>query len=338
MKKLLLSALAFCLALGISAQDKKDPELKLTLRNGDSYSGTVKIAKVTLTTDYGKLDIPIKNVTSIDIGLTYDKATEDKVIALVKQLSNTSEDMRRDAYKELTGMSIKAIPAISDFIYSQKYVPGNFTDYTPEGALTDLKATHNVDDDFTTKDVVNIDYTYSMGGVVDFKSIELKGKYGTQNIPKEEIKHIDVIYTPGDGGDMVFTLYASKNISSNSNGGWLKTGIQVKSGQKLMMNSSGQIVLASLSNNKYNPDGKVVGSSTTDEESDVSDYDGSEYESTYPQYGQVVYRIGEYGTTMKAGAKYNGTVTSSGMLYISIYETIYNSANTGTYTVKITLK
>lgn len=335
MKKIILPVLTLCaLAFGVTAQDKKDPELRITLRTGDVHTGTVKIAKIGLTTDYGKLDIPIKNVTSIDIGLTYDKATGDKVISLVKQMNNSSEEMRSAAYKELTGMGISAVPAISHFIYSQKYVPGTYTDYTPEGALSDLKTTHNVDDDFTTKDIVSIDYTYTMGGSIDVKMFEISGKYGMQKIPKEDIRQIEVLYTPGDGGDMVFTLFASKNISSNQNGGWLKTGITVKSGQKLSIMATGQVVLESLSGNKYGPDGKVIGSSSDEEVTD-GEYD---YEYSYPQYGQVVYKIGEYGTATKAGAKFNGTVSSSGMLYISIYETIYNASNTGSYTVKIMLK
>ena len=337
MKKIILSAVTILsFTIATTAQDKKDPELRITLRTGDVHTGTMKVAKIALTTDYGKLDIPIKNVTSIDIGLTYDVTTKDKVITLVKQLSNSEEKMRGDAYKELTGMKIGAIPALSDFIYSTKYVPGTFSDYTPEAALNDLKTTHAVDDNFTTKDVVSIDYMYTMGGTIDLKVFDIQGKYGKQSIPKEDIKQIEILYTPGDGGDMVFTLFASKHISSNSTGGWLKTGIQVKSGQKVSMMSSGQVMLASLSNNKYGPDGKVVGSTT---DGDVEgDYEGDSYESTYPQYGQVVYKVGDYGTATKAGAKFTGSMTTGGMLYISIYETIYNAENTGTYTVKIIAK
>jgi len=49
----------------------------------------------------------------------------------------------------------------------------------------------------------------------------------------------------------------------------------------------------------------------------------------------VVYKVGENGTMMKAGANYNGTVSKTGLLYISIYETVFNESNTGFYTVKV---
>lgn len=314
----------------------QDVELKLTLRDGNIMSGTSKISSVSLVTDYGKLEVPIKNVTSLDLGITTDKTTSDKAIGLVKQLSNSSEAMRKNAYDELVKMDIKAIPAISDFIYTSKYEPSTFSDYTADGALSELQSKYNVTDGFSSKDIIAIDYEYSMGGKYDFAKIDLKTEYGTLSIPKEKIKHIDVIYTGDSGnGEMTFKLLATKHISSNTNGGWLKTGIMVKSGQKIAINASGEITFASLSGSKYKPDGSIVGS-TANVDAYEGDYGTS---SSYPTYGNVVYKIGEASTqVLKAGAKFNGNVSASGMLYISIYETVYNAANTGSYTVKISVK
>ncbi|MBL7882941.1 MAG: hypothetical protein JNL69_02655 [Bacteroidia bacterium] len=334
MKKGLILIIAVFLSSFLFSQDV---ELKLTLRDGSIMSGTSKITSVSLVTDYGKLEVPIKNVTSLDLGITTDKATFDKVVGLVKQLSNSTEQMRKNAYDELVKMDVKAIPAITDFIYSSKYEPSTFSDYTADGALSELQAKYNVTDGFTSKDIVAIDYEYSMGGKYDFAKIDLKTEYGTLSIPKEKIKHIDVVYTGDSGnGEMTFKLLATKHISSNTNGGWLKTGIMVKSGQKISINASGEVTFASLSGSKYKPDGSIVGSTTTSYDSYEGDYGTS---SSYPAYGNVVYKIGESSTqVLKAGAKFNGNASASGMLYISIYETVYNAANTGSYTVKISVK
>jgi len=330
-------ALAFFCTLLISFFTySQDVELKLTLRDGNIMSGTSKISSVSLVTDYGKLEVPIKNVTSLDLGITTDKVTSDKVMNLIKQLSNSSEQMRKNAYDELVKMDVKAIPAISDFIYDSKYEPSTFNDYTVDVALSELQAKYNVTDGFSSKDIVAIDYEYSMGGKYDFAKIDLKTEYGILSIPKEKIKHIDVLYTGDSGnGEMTFKLLATKHISSNTNGGWLKTGIMLKTGQKLSINATGEVTFASLSGSKYKPDGTVVGAASSE-----SSYEG-EYgtSSSYPAYGNVVYKIGESSTqVLKAGAKFNGNVATSGMLYISIYETVYNAANTGSYTVKISLK
>lgn len=60
--------------------------------------------------------------------------------------------------------------------------------------------------------------------------------------------------------------------------------------------------------------------------------------STDPAYGNVVFKIGENGISTKAGAKFNDKVNESGMLYLSIYETVFNASNTGYYIVKLKLK
>ncbi len=334
MKKLMY--ISFVMLLGLNLQAQTDVELKLTLRDGNVVSGTSKMSSISLVTAYGKLDIPLKNVTALDLGITSDKATSDKVSNLVKQLSNSNEQMRKTAFEELTKMDIKAIPAITDFIYSAKYEPSTYVDYTADGALIELQSKYNVESTISDKDVVSIDYEYSMGGTYDFAKIDLKTEYGTLSIPKEKIKHIDVMYIGDNGsGDMTFKLLATKHISSNANGGWLKTGIMLKQGQKFSITASGEITFASLSGSKYKPDGTISGSTAPP----VSDYEGDYGGNTYPAYGNVVYKLGETSTAaLKAGAKFSGTATSTGMLYISIYETVYNASNTGSYTVKVSLK
>ena len=325
--------------ISVSAFSQNQTEVRVTLRDGSSFSGKAMMGNVSLVTDYGKLEIPLQNVSSLDLGITPDKGNETKIVNLIKQMGNSDEKMRKSAYDEIAKMSIGSIQIISNFIYSEKYQPAEYTDFTPEGALNELKAALNADETISDKDIITIDGQYTMGGTYDFKKIDLKTEYGVLSLPKEKIKHMDVLYTPaGDGSDRNFVLLGSKNISANNNGGWLKTGIMIKQGQKLIISASGEISFASLSNNKYKPDGKVVGAATTSE----TDYGEGDYSygstSSYPTYGNVVYKLGEAGTAMKAGAKFSGTVQTSGMLFLAVYETVYNAGNTGSYSVKVSVK
>src|SRR5688572_16913635 len=104
--------------LGFSVHAQNDVELKLTLRDGNVVSGTSKIGTVSLVTAYGKLEIPVKNISSLDLGIASDKASSDKVANLVKQLSNSNEQMRKTAYDELVKMDVKAVSALSSFMYA----------------------------------------------------------------------------------------------------------------------------------------------------------------------------------------------------------------------------
>jgi hypothetical protein len=337
MKKIKLTLTLLLLVCGLFAQ--KPAEVSVKLRDGSNVSGTAALPDVSLVTDYGKLQIPLKNVSSIKVGIPTDKATGDKAIAFLKQLSSTSDEAKKGAYEELVKLGVKAIPAIDKFINDPKNQNEYSGEYTPDNALSELRSANNVDVNTSENDEVSIDNGYLIGGVFDFAKLDVKTAYGNLSIPKEKIKSIDVTYI-GDGtsNEMNFKLNASKNISANQAGGWLKTGVMLKNGQKFSIISSGEVTLASLSNQKYHPDGsyetatgeKYPSTAATSEESSAT---------AYPSYGNVVYKIGEASTTnLKAGAKLNGTAVGSGMLYIAIYETVYNAANSGSYNVKIILK
>lgn len=327
---------ALLVAFGLMAQ--KPAEVSVKLRDGSNVSGTAALPDVILMTDYGKLMIPLKNVSSIKVGIPTDKAITDKAISFLKQLSSTSDDAKKGAYEELVKLGVKAIPAIDNFINDPKNQNEYSGEYTPDNAISELRSAGGIDANTGSKDEVTIDNGYLMGGIFEFSKLDVKTEYGNLSIPKEKIKNIDVTYI-GEAGsnEMSFKLMGSKNISSNAAGGWLKTGIMLKNGQRFSMISSGEVTLASLSNQKYHPDGSYE--STTGEKYPAAATGEESGTNTYPSYGNVIYKIGETATTnIKAGAKLNGTAVGSGMLYLSIYETVYNAANSGSYTVKVILK
>lgn len=256
MKRISVCIVALLFAGSLLAQ----VQLRVSLKDGNIIMGAVALPKILLNTEFGKLDIPIKSVSSIKMGIKQDDGVVAKIV-----------------------------------------------------------------------DVVEIDGTYSMAGQANIKALELKTEYGTLTIPGDKIELVEV-YTISDGQNM-FRLQASKHISSNTTGGWLNTRLEVKKGQTFTVSATGQVVFASLSGAKYTADGKTVG--TVD--SGV-DYSGTTNYDNYPTYGNVVFKIGEQGTVMKAGGNYSGTAEETGLLYLSIYEVVYNNQNTGGYSVKVELK
>ena len=320
---------------------QKPVDVKLNLRDGSAISGSTVMSDVNLKTKYGQLVIPIKNISSVEVGLGDDKATADKANVYLKVLnSNSTEELKKAAYSDLVKLGIKAIPAIIAFQEDSKNIieEAMVSDYSIDQALSELKNTYHVSDATRMEDVVFIEDDLKMSGSYDFVKLDVKTEYGNLSIPKEKIKSIEVLYSmQAEGNEIVLKLMASKHISGNQNGGWLKTGITLKAGQKFTITASGEVTLASLSNQKYKPDGSYVAANGTSYPSTVSDDYGTG--STYPTYGNVVYKIGETSyDALRAGAKFSGSAKTSGMLLISIYETVYNASNTGSYTVKISLK
>ncbi len=253
------TALLLLLSVTIFAQ----VQVRITLKDDNIISGTVQLSKVSLVTDYGKLEIPTKNVTGIRMGVKSEEEENAKTV-----------------------------------------------------------------------DIVEIDNTYSMAGQTNIKTMDVKTEYGTLNIPSDKIERMEV-YMVTDG-QSVFKLLASKHISCNASGGWLNTGIMLKKGENFTITANGQVVFASLSGAKYTPDGKTVGSSNSSY--DYNTNTEELYSNAYPNYGNVVYKIGEQGAMMKASDKFSGTAGDFGVLYLSIYEAVYNPQNTGSYIVKVERK
>jgi hypothetical protein len=324
-KTILFIALAIITA-NIFAQGGKDILAKVTLRDGSIYNGSISIKTVDLQTDYGKLTIPLKNVTSIEVGLAPDRSNKAKLDNLITQLSNEVEETRKIAYDELLKIKASELYVLTDFLYSDKYTPSVDNLWTLDQVISEIKSKFYLDDNLQEKDNISIDGQYLMGGIFTFPSIEIKTEFGALTIPKEKITKIEVTYVPSTGSETakIINLPASKYISGNANGGWYRTGINVTKGQRISISATGEVTLASLSNAKYNPNGASGVESS---------YVGTG--STYPTYGQLVYKIGETGQVYTAGAKFNGAMAETGMLYISIYETVYNAANTGSYNVNI---
>jgi hypothetical protein len=325
MKKIVTIITIVLFSANLFAQiNKNEVQAKITLRDGSIYNGSINIKNIDLQTDYGKLSIPIKNVSSIGVGLTPDRSNKIKLENLATQLSNEIEETRKIAYDELLKIKAGEIFVLTDYLYSDKYTPPIDNSYSLDQLVSELNTLLNLNDNVGEKDIISIDGEYTMGGVFTFPSVEIKTEFGALTIPKDKMSKIEITYVPSTGGESakIINLPSSKYISGNPNGGWYRTGINVKKGQRITITATGEVTLASLSNAKYSPNGAAGTLEST-------------VNNTYPTYGQLVYKIGEIGTAVTAGAKFNGTMTESGMLYISIYETVYNAANTGSYNVNI---
>lgn len=331
MRKLILG---FFLTTSASLLSQKQAEVSLELHDGNFIKGTASFNDIDLTTNYGKLVIPASKVTSIKVGYGKDKSAQEKANNYIKLLNSSNNDQtRKGSYDGLVKMGLKALSSLEYYLTEDNSVDSTYSgEYTIENAYEEIKINNNITQSMSEEDVINIDNMYSMGGTYNFTKLDVKTEYGTLVIPKEKIKSIDIFVISSTNNDeTVFKLMANKNISSNPNGGWYKTGIMLKAGQKFSINANGEITLASLSNAVYKPNG-VTKESGTGEFSESLDYPSE----GYPTYGMLVYKIGENSyDNLKAGAKFRGVAKTSGMLYISIYETVFNAENKGFYTVRV---
>ena len=300
--------------------------LTAKFRNGNSTTGTNDMLKINFKTAYGLLSIPVSDLTTVRFGLIVSNEVKQKVDALVDVMRTSKESDQKRAFQSLVESSAKAIPVLEKYIESDGPDEGS---YSISEAIATLKTKHEIADDYLTEDIITINGDYNFPGEAEIDTIGVSTEYGALTIPRDKLVSIHIeIEEEGTALNKKFTLEAGKHIPVNPDGGWLKTGIKIKKNQKLTIESKGEVVLASLSNQPHKPDGSYLppGTAWTP---------GNNDPNQAPIFGNVVYRIGEGQQSFKAGAKIETQAYQSGMLYLSIFETVYNAQNSGEYQVTV---
>jgi hypothetical protein len=350
MKKLI--AIAFLLN-GFLLFSQEKIEVNALLYNGKRIIGASNLKEINVRTNYGNFNIPIKKAKQIYFGLKADPNIQTKINAYLADLQSNSELVQKNAYTKILEIGIKSIPIISKYIDAndEMIAPNG---YSPTKVYNDLLESTNAVENLSEMDILEFDADYRIQGNVLLQKIEINTEFGLQSIPVSNICTMEISTVESFGGITGYKLMANKQISSEADG-WINTGIKLKAGQKLNISANGVIKLASLSNAKYTPDGAIEKiaevaadpAPMTIEDSSVSIASMDETVRfmppvvteepyyAYPEYGQLVYKIGETGETLKAGSKFTGKIEKTGTLYLSIYETSIDKKNSGFFTAKV---
>lgn len=299
------------------------------MKNGDVITGKSTLNKLNVKTAYGELNIPSEKVNNITLGIITDKTKETVVQTELKKLQMSNPKEAEGIYKKLLEMGTPILGIVKAYTENATYQVSDNFEFSVEDLLEKLYNKSGLEYGVTVNDVIEFDLDSKVEGNLTLNEIQLNSNYGLLNLKRENIQSLELSVLDDNIalGDNVFKLNANKHISGNDEKGWLKTSIKVKAGTSITFSASGKIVLKSLSGGIYGPDGYVGGK-------EDSAYDA---EAEIP-YGSLVYKIGEEGDAQKAGSKSTIKVEEEGELYISIYETVFNQENTGSYTVKIVVK
>ena len=304
------------------AQSNQKVSLTLHLKNGDIISGVSAIENITFETDFGTLNFPIKEVNSIDLGLQdsrFDKAT---LLNFLEDIELGNDKKREAAFDAIAEMDEGAIPFIKAYLEIADASVQSNTDLTVQTLYDVMLAKHNVPRNFRLNDVLTYNDMFKVEGHFKFTDLNIEADFANLKIDRNSIQKIDIkAIESGLLSKNTFKVYANHHISSNKNDGWLNTGILVKKGQQIKISAKGQVVLASLTGNTYTPDGGVNGN--------VGPSDSK------LTFGQVAFKIGQNDDPRKAGDSFTGIANQTGIVYIAIHESVFNSANSGYYTVNV---
>jgi hypothetical protein len=328
MQKIMLTCSVVLLAMfSISAANL---QLTVRLKNGDVVTGKSTLPKVTFVTTYGTLSIPVEKINSIKFGIFSDKTKDGAVLPDLNKLQSiTNDNEAKTVYERLLAYGSPILSSVKTFTENPFYKISDRENYTVEQLLDELYKKANLTYGQSVNDMVTFDGSNTLEGSISVGDIQLQSEYGNLSLKRDKIESIDISVIDesvilGNGN---FVLKANYHISGNDTKGWVNTSVSVKPGDKFSISATGKIILKSLSGGAYNPDGYVSGTK-----------DGAYTDDMSTKYGSVIYRIGEYGEIKQAGTKLDATADTEGVVYISIYETVYDKGNSGSYAVKVTKK
>lgn len=315
-----------CALLGINilVNAQNQVELSLHLKNGDILTGISSLESINFETDFGSLKIPVDKVNSIKVGLNDARFDKGNLLKLLDEIEYGTAKEKETAFDKVVKMDEGAIPFIRAFMESATGGPAYATTDINTAVLYEVMlAKHKVSRNYSINDILTYSNTNKIEGNYSFDALTVATSYGNISVERNDIDFIDVKITSSGGfsNKDVFKVFANENISGNKDENWFNTQILVKKGDKISISATGEVVLASLSGNTYTPDGGVNGAVGKKEDK--------------LNYGQLVYRIGLSGKIQYAGDNFNGYADKTGVIYLAIYETVYNSANTGYYNVAV---
>lgn len=317
---------AFLTYLSAMMLAQKNADVTLYFHDGSVLYGNAKMKDITLNTSYGKLNIPLKDVSQILFGIEKDESIAADINKYIQLLANTSDEKNiQSASESISKYGLKAIYYLKKFLETNTSCTniGNI-----ENILEEILSANNITE-YNLTDIIVLNNGDKISGQVDFKSLEFNNNFLSTSIGVNKIKSMDIFYFDSKDGIFNFSIKASKYIMANTNGGWFNTGIKVKKGQTIEISARGEIVLASLDNKKYTPDGYVVGTAPPTTE---------ETNSEYFNYGTLIFKIGNNGKHLKAGSFAKYIADADGVIFLTIYETVYSEKNTGAYQVKLSVK
>jgi hypothetical protein len=279
-----------------------EPTFLFLLKDGTKIVGTVRFSSVTVTTDFGVLKVPAKDIRRIGIGKKCDKELLTKIAGLIENLGSSDFKVREQATEDLIRLGPVAASELRNAAKS--------SDVEIKTRAEKILASFvGREEEATPDDDVIETVKFTAVGTVEIQVFDLTTKYGAMSIRKQDV-----------AGVCVSALNElSKVVTVSPLMGFVETKITVSAGDSIVIKASGVI--------SYGPGGFTF----------TPDGGGRQMmpmtDEGFP-WGTLVGRIGSSGKLFKVGSNYSGTADASGELQLKI--TTYNAEEfSGEYKVEI---
>ena len=290
--------LLFCVTLCWADQNNY---VLVETQNGDIFKAEALFKEVELNTKYGKLKVPLEDITKVQFRTFYTKDISEKIDSAIKALSEQSHKKR-----EFATESLIKIGKLAYFKLKETILPDLESNKRKDDILNRIQASSKEDLIEQKEDLIEND-TLLKGKIVG-ESFKFRHELlGEVNFGCEHLRYISMVRN----AHYSFNLEAKDNL-------WVKTNITLKKSDAFRIQAEGSVDLFPDTPGQYMSTPKGYTSAGT----------GSSFMA-----GSLIGRIGN-GEPFYIGENYflNGR---EGNLELKIVNAPWNNQSLGSYQVKV---
>ena len=301
-----------------------EQEIRFELWDGTIVAGNINIEYITVETQFGKLDVPVKNIIRMQPGLDSFPQMNEKLNLLVEQLGDRDFQVRESAHRELVVMGPMIRTELGGFEDGGSAERKKHLEKIAE--QIDEMMDEEDDEIETESELVRGDTIQTLDFTIVGKILQpefrLSSKYGDLQISLADIKSGDRTWM-----ETSQSIVKTVNVEGNSffQSTPVSTKIRVSKGDRIKIRASGNVSWASWGNISSTPDGITN--------------QGNWREFTC---GTLVARVGSGDNYTKIGSKNEFVAKADGILFLGIAmrDNYANQAGyqwPGTYKARVTV-
>lgn len=307
-------------------------DVEIHFLNGSKVRMIIESEKLDISTAYGKLSVPIKEVRGIDFGLHFPEGMEAKIEAAVKGLSSSVYAEREKAAKALIELGPFSYPAVLDASRTKELEAAR----RAKELLTTLQAKHPKKDLKTSVDDKVITNHFTIVGRILTTSVKAKTEYfGEQELTLSKMR---TLKSMGGGSlDVEFQLDASKYAVAGVPQ-WYDTGYYSDGRNAIVIDAKGMIdvwpqqgggFMSGPAGFQHTRNGGGPGNFLKGGRKIGNQINANQHN------GMLIAKVGDDGDFFQVGDKYEGTPETEGKIWLTIGPSQWNVQCSGHFDIKI---
>jgi hypothetical protein len=317
---LVVSTFAVLLVVADAQETKTGIEADVNFMNGSNIRLRLQSDTLEISTAFGKLTVPVKEIRSIDFGAHLPAGYAEKIDAAVKQLASSEYREREKGVAALVDLGPYSYAAAVEASRSKD----SETATRGKAVMQKLQAKYPKADLKTDAEDKIVTSKFTIVGRIVTSTLKAKTDYfGEADLSLANMRTMRLIGAPGPEVDLA--IDSSKYAAQ---GAWMPTNYQSDGRSSIVITAKGLIdiapdqggILAGPSGYRTNPAGAFPAKKA----------------KSYG--GQLQGKFGEQGDIFVIGDRFEGTPSGAGKLYLHITPSVYGSQCSGSYDVKVVTK